>query len=197
MVQYRSALTSCGRLLSKSLYLAWVKIIKLVHPLFVLIRRFEGFTLLTRQPFVMDWASIRSHKNTWRPVNTLLDYKRSLQGSKLAELLIRSLLPSYNGVNECFLKFQSKKVLTRARLIQWERFWGWAEKRHHKGQRNLSLMQQHNGCSVNTAIDCFPALIINCHCTNHLHSLVTRCLISSFVSVSGTTLLLLIWSRAL
>ena len=129
MVQYRSALTSCGRLLSKSLYLTWVKIIKLVHPLFVLIRRFEGFALLTRQPFVMEWASIRSHKNTWRPVNTLLDYKRSLQGSKLAELLIRSLLPSYNGVNKCFLKFQSKKVLTRARLIQWERFWGWAEKR--------------------------------------------------------------------
>ena len=153
MVQYRSALTSCGRLLSKSLYLAWMKIIKLVQPLFVLIRRFEGFTLLTRQPFVMDWASIRSHKTTWRPVNTLLDYKRSLQGSKLAELLIRSLLPSYNGVNECFLKFQSKKVLTRARLIpQWEQFWGCADKRHHKGQRNLSLMQQHNGYGVNTTI---------------------------------------------
>ena len=33
--------------------------------------------------------------------------------------------------------------------------------------------------------------------TNHLHSSVTRCLISSFVSVSGITLLLRIWSRAL
>ena len=37
----------------------------------------------------------------------------------------------------------------------------------------------------------------NCWCTNHLHSSVTRCLISSLVSVSGNTLPLLIWSRAL
>ena len=68
MVQYRSALTSCGRLLSKSLYLGRVKIVILVQPFFVLERRFKGATLLTRKKIVIHrmqiWRTTRSAPGT-------------------------------------------------------------------------------------------------------------------------------------